>query len=62
MRSRRIIGPLPLTLEKPGQGIALIGEHVLPECSRHGAMNKVSGERDWWRCLTCNIGVDVELC
>ena len=60
-RPRVIIGGLPLTQEKPGQGTAAIGALGLPECSIHGAMNRVSAERDWWRCTMCNIGVECEL-
>lgn len=55
---RRIVGPLPLSTVKPGQGIASIAADGKPACSVHGAMNRVSGERDWWRCLMCNIGVE----
>ena len=31
---------------------------IYPSCSRHGAMQKVSRDADWWRCVEqgCNIG------
>lgn len=28
-----------------------------PSCTRHGAMARVSGDRQWWRCLACGLGV-----
>lgn len=52
--------PLPLTQKKKGQGGAVMQVHPAgryPSCSAHGAMNRVTDKADWWRCLTCNIGV-----
>ena len=57
------ITPLPLTQVKPGQGEPTMRFWPLcgyetPACTLHGAMNRVTPDRDWWRCLTCNIGVE----
>ena len=60
-RERFIVGLLPLTNMYPGQGEVSIGEWGLPECSRHGAMNRVTDKTDWWRCLACNIGVECKM-
>lgn len=61
-RVSKTLTPLEKTLEKPGQGeygLEVFYAHMeWPSCSKHGAMNKVSGDRDWWRCLTCNIGCE----
>lgn len=53
--------PLGNTIAKPGQGLAgsarfLAGRY--PACSEHGAMNKVA-PAPLWRCLNCNIGVEL---
>ncbi len=54
--------PLGNTLVKPEQGIAgtaLFPAGEYPACSIHGAMNKVAPAL-LWRCLTCNIGVEIQ--
>lgn len=33
---------------------------LTPTCSRHGAMNRVSGDVDWWRCVAPDCGIGVE--
>lgn len=53
--------PLGNTLPKPHQGIAghaIFAAGCFPACSEHGAMNKVA-PAPLWRCLTCNIGVEL---
>lgn len=53
--------PLGLTLDKPHQGVAgtaLFMAGYYPACSKHGAMNRVAAA-PLWRCLTCNIGVEL---
>lgn len=53
--------PLPLTDPHPFQGEAVMRDFPAgryPSCSKHGAMNRVTAEKDWWRCLACNIGVE----
>lgn len=51
--------PLGNTLMKLGQGMASFQAGRYPACSEHGAMNKVSKDAELWRCLTCNIGVEI---
>jgi hypothetical protein len=55
--------PLGNTIRKPGQGVAGTARFiagVYPACSLHGAMNRVASAQ-LWRCLACNIGVELEL-
>ncbi len=54
--------PLGNTIVKPGQGEAgwaLFPAGEYPSCSIHGAMNKVSRDAQLWRCLQCNIGIEL---
>jgi hypothetical protein len=54
--------PLGLTIPGPHQGVAghaLFSAGRYPACSKHGAMNKVSAVAPLWRCLQCNIGVEL---
>jgi hypothetical protein len=54
--------PLPLTHThgEPGRfGLQYWpGLGLKPTCSSHGAMLRVSGDKDWWRCSACNIGAE----
>jgi len=50
------------TIAKPDQGISGTADFLAgnyPACSIHGAMNKVSANAELWRCLMCNIGVEL---
>ena len=39
-------------------GLAIFYSREYPTCSNHGAMAKVSADRNWWRCLVCHIGCE----
>lgn len=45
---------------KPMWGTAEVNKNNVEDiyCSNHGAMNKVSFDMLWWRCLRCNLGIE----
>jgi len=55
--------PLPKTVPRGNYGKAelrpLESGKLYPHCSKHGAMNRVSEKMPWYRCLACNIGVEL---
>lgn len=65
-RESSLLSPLPEEGErvKPGYivgnrfGLEDFSAGTYPSCSRHGAMNRVSSDVAWYRCLEpgCNIG------
>ena len=42
-------------------GMARFPAGTYPACSRHGAMNRVGGKNNYWRCLVhgCNVGAEL---
>ena len=50
-----------LLKRKPNKYMNLVKFDSLgyPSCEEHGAMNCVNPNRTIWRCLQCNIGIDV---
>ena len=53
---------LPATVPKGDFGefglAVFYSDKEYPSCSKHGAMAKVSADRNWWRCLRCHIGCE----